>query len=101
MPHNPSNPDLPAHAREFIKGNEFVRLDRVYFAYLDEQPRPARGIHFFTVDTTLVYVNFYADFGPSNISHVIKFCTIMQEKLSVILIIDLGPGIGGQNDLPI
>ncbi|KAJ1551937.1 Dual specificity protein phosphatase cdc14a, partial [Cladochytrium tenue] len=28
----------------------------------------------------LVYVSFYADFGPNNLAHVIRFCELMQAK---------------------
>ncbi|KAJ3218471.1 Dual specificity protein phosphatase cdc14a [Clydaea vesicula] len=46
-----------------------------------QAPQQNPNVHYFTIDNTLVYVNFYADFGPSNLSHVYRFCDIMVDKL--------------------
>lgn len=48
----------------------------------NEQPPASRNVHYFSIDSVLVYVNFYADFGPSNIGQLVRFCQIMQEKLA-------------------
>ncbi|KAJ3034992.1 Dual specificity protein phosphatase cdc14a [Rhizophlyctis rosea] len=68
-----SGADILMNAREFIK-------DKLYFTSLPSAPPSFPNIHFFSVDSTLVYVNFYSDFGPSNIAHVVRFCDMLGEK---------------------
>ncbi|KAJ3072920.1 Dual specificity protein phosphatase cdc14a [Podochytrium sp. JEL0797] len=63
------------HAREFIK-------DRLYYTWLTQAPQQTQSVHYFSVDNTLVYINFYSDFGPNSLAHVIRFCEIMREKLN-------------------
>ncbi|KAJ3314777.1 Dual specificity protein phosphatase cdc14a [Blyttiomyces sp. JEL0837] len=70
--------DLLSNAREFIK-------DKLYFTSLSQAPQQYPNVHFFTIDHLLVYVNFYSDFGPSNLAHVIRFCEMMQEKFRLIV----------------
>ncbi|KAJ3415103.1 Dual specificity protein phosphatase cdc14a [Chytridiales sp. JEL 0842] len=65
---------LLGNAREFIK-------DKLYFTSLSQPPAPHSNIHFFSVDSTLVYINFFADFGPNNLAHVIRFCDLMKAKM--------------------
>nr|KAJ3420387.1 Dual specificity protein phosphatase cdc14a [Polyrhizophydium stewartii] len=65
--------DILASAREFVK-------DKLYFTSLNFAPPQYAQIHFFSIDTQLVYINFYSDFGPSNLSHVMRFCEMLQEK---------------------
>ncbi|KAJ3080123.1 Dual specificity protein phosphatase cdc14a [Quaeritorhiza haematococci] len=65
--------DILANAREFIR-------DKLYFTWLSQPPQQYPNVHFFTVDNVLVYINFYSDFGPSNIAHVMRFCEIVKEK---------------------
>ena len=87
-----------ANTREFIKGTKVYRdaiifpytnrcfsfaLDKLYFVSLSRAPPAQENVHFFTIDQQFVYTNFYADFGPSNMSHVIRFCYFMQEKFDV------------------
>ncbi|KAI9011098.1 dual specificity protein phosphatase [Gaertneriomyces semiglobifer] len=67
--------DYLANAKEFIK-------DRLYFTWLSHHPNQYNDTVFFTVDHVLVYINFYSDFGPSNIAHVIRFCDMMNEKMT-------------------
>jgi cell division cycle 14 len=74
-----SNPsDLLSNAKEFIK-------DKLYFACLPYHPAQQQDIHFFSIDHTLIYINFYSDFGPNNLAHVFRFCEIMRDKLKVTL----------------
>jgi cell division cycle 14 len=47
---------------------------------LSKQPQSYENVHFFTIDNQFVYVNFYADFGPSNISQIVRFCNLLQSK---------------------
>lgn len=77
---SPASNEILASAREFIQGWGLLTLDKLYFLSLSEQPPKLQHIHFFSIDTVLVYINFYADFGPSNLSQVVRFCEILQEK---------------------
>ena len=65
--------DLLANAREFIKG-------KLYLLACNEIPPRFQHIHFFSIDSILVYINFYLDFGPSNLAQTVRFCEILQEK---------------------
>ncbi|KAJ3215167.1 Dual specificity protein phosphatase cdc14a [Dinochytrium kinnereticum] len=65
--------DVLGNAREFIK-------NKLYFTSLSQTPHQYPNVHFFTIDNSLVYINFYSDFGPSNLAHVLRFCEMMQEK---------------------
>ncbi|KAI8912417.1 dual specificity protein phosphatase [Gorgonomyces haynaldii] len=56
------------------------RVDKLYFIALDEQPYEYKNVHLFSVDQQLVYVNFYMDFGPSNLGQVVRFCELVQDK---------------------
>ena len=60
-----------------------INQDKLYFVSLSRAPAPQEGVHFFTIDNTFVYTNFYADFGPSNMSHVVRFCDYLQNKFEV------------------
>ena len=37
--------------------------------------------HFFCIDNEMIYWNFYLDFGPLNLGHIIRFCALMNKKL--------------------
>ena len=37
--------------------------------------------HFFSIDNEMIYWNFYLDYGPLNLGHVIRFCTLLNKKL--------------------
>lgn len=73
---SPATPaDILGSAKEFIK-------DRLYFTSLQREPPHYPNVRFFTIDNSLVYLNFYSDFGPSNLSHVIRFTNILNEMLA-------------------
>ena len=59
--------------------------DRPYFVTLKSAVRPKStpNTHYFSVDEELVYENFYADFGPLNLSMLYRYCTKLQRKLKV------------------
>jgi hypothetical protein len=48
----------------------FYFKDRLYFVTLrtSAKPKSTLNTHYFTIDDELVYENFYADFGPLNLS---------------------------------
>jgi hypothetical protein len=81
------NNDILANAREFIQSLNILTTDKLFYISLNETPPKNQNIHFFTIDTTLVYVNFYMDFGPSNLANVVRFCEIVQDLLTVFFII--------------
>ncbi|KAJ3142497.1 Dual specificity protein phosphatase cdc14a, partial [Irineochytrium annulatum] len=70
--------DVLSNAREFLR-------NKLYFISLSQPPHQHPNVHFFSIDSTLVYINFYSDFGPSNLAHVIRFCEIMQEKFKMLV----------------
>ncbi|KAI8619655.1 dual specificity protein phosphatase, partial [Chytriomyces sp. MP71] len=55
---------------------------RLYYTWLSHPPSPTTNVHFFSIDSTLVYINFYSDFGPNSMAHVIRFCDLMNEKFN-------------------
>ncbi|XP_045159849.1 dual specificity protein phosphatase CDC14AB-like isoform X3 [Mercenaria mercenaria] len=66
--------DIIGSASEFIK-------DRLYFATLRTRPRSSAHTHYFCIDEELVYENFYADFGPLNLSMLYRYCCKLNKKL--------------------
>ncbi|KAI8895198.1 dual specificity protein phosphatase [Globomyces pollinis-pini] len=76
--HIPTPTQQPT-GEDFHNAREFVK-DKLYFVSLTRKPQPTENVHYFTVDQQFVYTNFYADFGPSNMSHVVRFCYLMQDK---------------------
>lgn len=78
--------DILSNAYEFIPSKCASNdSDKLYFISMISPPQQYPNTNFFTIDNMLVYVNFYADFGPLNMSHVFRFCDIMSEKLHVLL----------------
>lgn len=41
--------------------------------------------HYFSIDSELVYENYYSDFGPLNLGCVYKYCKILNDKLKLYL----------------
>ncbi|GAB1298308.1 Dual-specificity protein phosphatase CDC14B [Apodemus speciosus] len=54
---------------------EVIR-DRLCFAILYSRPKSASNEHYFSIDNELEYENFYADFGPLNLS-----ITMLRKKI--------------------
>lgn len=65
---------------ELAGAAEFVR-DRVYYVALRGRPRERADAHFFSTDDTLVYWNFFLDFGPLNLGQLYRFCQMLNNKL--------------------
>ncbi|XP_060933954.1 dual specificity protein phosphatase CDC14AB [Limanda limanda] len=59
---------------------EFIR-ERLYFATLRSKPKSTANTHYFCTDDEFVYENFYADFGPLNLSMLFRFCCKLNKKL--------------------
>ena len=57
--------------------------DRLYFVTLKAAVRPKStpNTHYFSIDDELVYENFYADFGPLNLSLLYRYCVKLNKKL--------------------
>ncbi|XP_077390309.1 dual specificity protein phosphatase CDC14AB isoform X3 [Festucalex cinctus] len=64
----------PPGAAEFIK-------ERLYFATLRSKPKSTANTHYFCTDDEFVYDNFYADFGPLNLSMLYRYCCKLNKKL--------------------
>ncbi|EEB05087.1 Cdc14-like protein phosphatase Clp1/Flp1 [Schizosaccharomyces japonicus yFS275] len=62
---------------------EFLE-DKLYYTSLSEPPREALypHMHFFTIDNVLLYNPFFHDFGPLNVSHLIRFAVIVHGIMS-------------------
>lgn len=70
-------PSLPKGTREIIK-------DRLYFTSLRKtsQRRHSQNFQYFTIDNTLKYQPFFADFGPLNLGLLYRFCCLLSDKLA-------------------
>jgi len=66
---------------ELSKALEVVK-GRVYYIAVRAHPRPRPDCHFFCIDDTLVYWNFFLDFGPLNLGQTYRFCTILHTLLT-------------------
>jgi len=62
---------------------EFLQ-DRVYYVSLPSSPPPhvCHAAHFFSVDSQLVYWNFFLDFGPLNLGQLYRFSEALNRKLT-------------------
>lgn len=68
--------------RELKNCVEFIQ-DRLYYVPLSAPPMavsPQR--HFFSIDSELVYWNFFLDFGPLNFGQLYRFCALLNSKLA-------------------
>ena len=72
------------HSDVLVCASEYI-ADRLYFVTLKTSVRPKStpNTHYFSIDDELVYENFYADFGPLNLSMLYRYCTKLQRKLKV------------------
>ncbi|XP_065576775.1 dual specificity protein phosphatase CDC14A-like [Artemia franciscana] len=64
------------HAVEVIK-------ERFYFVTLQTEicPKSTANTHYFSIDEQLLYLNFYADFGPLNLAMLQRYCQKVVRKL--------------------
>ncbi|KAK5647169.1 hypothetical protein RI129_002061 [Pyrocoelia pectoralis] len=60
----------------------------LYFAVLEGDTykflKNSRDIHYFNIDDELVYLNYYFDFGPLNISCLYKYCCKLNNCLQYV-----------------
>ena len=74
---------MALNERELRDRIEFIP-DRLYYVALTSLPPVAsRGDrYFFSIDHSLIYWNFYLDFGPLNLGHLHKFFTLLNNGLA-------------------
>ncbi|XP_014241945.1 dual specificity protein phosphatase CDC14AB-like [Cimex lectularius] len=58
--------------------------DRLYFITVrnKREMKSTPYVHFFNTDDTLIYHNFYGDFGPLNLGKLYRFCCMLFAKLT-------------------
>jgi hypothetical protein len=54
---------IPSRRRAAAGGAATIVQDRLFYVGLNKVPAQTSDAHFFTVDNTLVYWNFFLDFG--------------------------------------
>ena len=61
--------DMEDSSEVLVCASEYIP-DRLYFVTLKTtiKPKSTTHTHYFSIDEELVYENFYADFGPLNLS---------------------------------
>lgn len=66
--------------------SEYIK-NVLYFAVVKQGKilRSTSDAHYFSIDSELVYENYYNDFGPLNLGCVYKYCKILSEKLKQYL----------------
>lgn len=68
--------------REIRQRVEFIP-NRLYYVSLSKPPPPVSSDkYFFSIDKKMIYWNFYLDFGPLNLGHVMNFKNFLKEKLA-------------------
>lgn len=66
-----------------LKACEYIP-GRLYYVPMTTPPSSTlqQKHHFFSIDQELVYWNFFYDFGPLNLGHLYRFCTMLNTKLA-------------------
>ena len=74
-----------AHSDVLVCASEYIP-DRLYFVTLKSaiRPKSTPNTHYFSIDDELIYENFYADFGPLNLSLLYRYCVKLNKKLRQI-----------------
>jgi len=70
------------HSDVLVCASEYIP-DRLYFVTLKSaiRPKSTPNTHYFSIDDELIYENFYADFGPLNLSLLYRYCVKLNKKL--------------------
>ena len=76
-----------AHSDVLVCASEYIP-DRLYFVTLKSaiRPKSTPNTHYFSIDDELVYENFYADFGPLNLSLLYRYCVKLNKKLRYVIV---------------
>lgn len=73
----------PNMSTRFMVGSTYPIIDgRFYWASVSCEPAAPQSEHWFSTDRTLVYSSFCADFGPMNLSAIVRYVRLMKEKMS-------------------
>ena len=56
--------------------------NRLYYVALTRKPQDTSNALYFTTDNTLVYWNFFLDFGPLNLGQTYRFCELLNRLLA-------------------
>ena len=56
--------------------------NRLYYVALTRKPQDTSQALYFTTDNTLVYWNFFLDFGPLNLGQTYRFCELLNRLLA-------------------
>eukprot|EP00953_Heterococcus_sp_UTEX-ZZ885_P016501 9279-Heterococcus_DN1.PRE.3 len=69
--------------QDLLRDRVAILQDRVYYIALKATPSPAarKQHHFFSIDSELIYWNFFLDFGPLNLGQLYRFCQGLNAKL--------------------
>ena len=85
-----------SHSQDQLWGAVEIIPNRLYYAPLKFIPpettttansKPSnknnskKEIHYFSIDTTFIYWNFFLDFGPLNLGQLYRFCSLLNHKL--------------------
>ena len=70
-----------AHSDVLVCASEYIP-DRLYFVTLKSaiRPKSTPNTHYFSIDDELIYENFYADFGPLNLSLLYRYCVKLNKN---------------------
>ena len=79
---NPAKMETDSHSDVLVCASEYIP-DRLYFVTLKTPVRPKStpNTHYYSIDEELIYENFYADFGPLNLSMLYRYCVKLNKKL--------------------
>lgn len=94
-----SSMEHSSHSEEQLRGAIEIIPNRLYYAPLkyfptsdahdsDEESGESSGapakkdIHYFSIDSELIYWNFFLDFGPLNLGQLYRFSSKLNSKLS-------------------
>lgn len=71
---------LAAMDRDHTEAIEVIP-DRLFWVSLHSVPKSTGKLHYFSIDTRLVYEPFLADFGPLNLAMTFRYCKMMEAML--------------------
>eukprot|EP00404_Azadinium_spinosum_P060575 CAMPEP_0180705082 /NCGR_PEP_ID=MMETSP1038_2-20121128/7490_1 /TAXON_ID=632150 /ORGANISM="Azadinium spinosum, Strain 3D9" /LENGTH=395 /DNA_ID=CAMNT_0022736939 /DNA_START=76 /DNA_END=1260 /DNA_ORIENTATION=+ len=66
--------------RDLTEAVEVIQ-DRLYWVALRGEPVASDKVHYFSVDSELVYEPFFADFGPLNLAMTYRYCKKLEGYL--------------------
>ena len=80
-----------SHSQDNLWGAVEIIPNRLYYSPLKflpsnnehttSQSAAGKQVHYFSIDSTLIYWNFFLDFGPLNLGQLHRFCSMLNHKL--------------------